>query len=558
MQKTCTTCSLPFEITDEELQFLQKVSPTFSGKTYTIPPPSLCPQCRVQRRMAWRNDRTFHKRTSSLSGKEMVSLYPEGTPFPVYHTDEWWSDQWNPMDYGREYDLSRPFFDQWRDLMNAVPRRNMDLINCENSQYCNYCGDDKNCYLDIAGEGNEDCFYNLFTKYSTNCVDCTFTYKSTLCYETIQCYNSYGCRNSMYLEDCSDCAFCFDLKGCKNCLLSTNLRNKEYYILNEPHSKEEYEKKVLELNLGSYQALQSVHELWEKMRIEKGLYRDMYILNCENCTGNNIQNSQNCLHAFNAVDCRDCRHLYDVMEATDCQDMNYSLYKPEVSYEMISTLNLRYSAFCMATHYSNNLFYCDLTENSSNCFGCIGLNHGEYCILNKQYSKDEYGALVPRIIENMQNTPYKNSGPGPGPDPIMEWGQFFPMHISPFPYEETVAQEYMPSTTDEGNKENIEPGPGPDHISDVDESICETPLTCEATGKQFKLIPQEVAFYKQQGIPVPHLCPDERHRRRLARRNPRTLHARTCSTCSKEIETTYSPERPERVVCEECYLKEVY
>src|SRR3989344_4830584 len=118
----------------------------------------------------------------------------------------------------------------------------------------------------------------------------------------------------MYLENCTDCTFCFDLKGCKNCILSTNLRNKEFYILNEPHTKEEYEKKLQELNLGSAFSVQSVQALWEKMRIEQGMYRDMYTVNYEGSTGNDIKNSKNCVQCFNVSGSEDCRYLQDVLD----------------------------------------------------------------------------------------------------------------------------------------------------------------------------------------------------------------------------------------------------
>lgn len=298
---SCKQCQAPFEVTDKDLAFLERISPIFNGKKELIPPPTLCPECRVQRRMAWRNDRTFYKRKCDLSDEEFVSMYPPDTKFPVYKQDVWHGDGWNPLDFGQEVDLSSSFIKQWAELHDKVPHWGVAISNCQNSDYCNYCTDEKNCYLDLAAESNEDCYFNLFVKYSKNCVDCTFCYHSTLCYECIQCYNAYNCKYSMYLDDCSDCAFCFDCKGCKNCLLSINLRSKEYYILNEPHTKEEYEKKIKELNMSSYSALQKVFAIWKKMRIEKGIYRDMYNLNCQNCIGNNIKNSKNTLSSFNAT-----------------------------------------------------------------------------------------------------------------------------------------------------------------------------------------------------------------------------------------------------------------
>lgn len=521
-----------------------------------VPAPRLSADERVIRRMMWRNDHTFYLRKCDLSGKQMVSIYPASAQFPVYHPDEWYGDKWNPMDHGQNFDFDRPFFEQWHELMLDVPRLGIDIVNCENSYYCNYCGDDKNCYLDIAGEANEDCYFDLFTKYSKDCVDCTFVYSSELCYEALHCYDCYHVLYSMYLENCSDCYFCFDLKGCKNCLFCSNLRQKEYCIFNEPHTKEEFEVKLRELNLGSYAGKQAAFAKWREV-MAYAVHRDVYSMNCENCTGNNIKNSKNCQVVFNASNCEDCKYLYDVLDAKDCQDLNYSLYHPEKSYELISTLSMKFCAFCMASHYCSNCYYCDMCNNSSNLFGCIGLNRKQYCIFNKQYSREEYEVILPRIIEHMRKTG--------------EWGEFFPGEISPFGYNEVVAQEYYPLTKEvalekgwkwkDEDADNSYQGPVakvPDNIDDVGEEICKTILHCEASGKLFKITPHELCFYKKLELPVPRRCPDQRHLDRMALRNPRALWKRECGQCGAAILTSYSPEKTEKVLCEKCYLAEIY
>lgn len=558
MEKICSQCSAPFEITQEDLAFLESISPIFNGKKELIPPPTLCSDCRVQRRMAQRNDRTFYHRTCDLTGAKFVSMYAPDTTFPVYKQDAWHSDRWDALDFGRDVDFSRPFFDQWADLNNVVPHWGVAISNCENSDYCNYCTDEKNCYLDIAAEGNEDCYYNLFVKNSRNSVDCTFVYRSTLCHECIQCYDCYGLRNAQYMDNCTDCAFCFDCKGCKDCLLCINQRGKQYCIMNEQFSKEDYEKRLKELRLDRHSSLAQVADIWKKMRIEKGIYRDMYNIASEGCTGNDIKNSKNCDRCFNATDCEDCSCLYDVLTAKNCRDINYSLYNPQADYEVISTVGLTNSAFYMAGPYNTGCFYGHMLQSCTDCFGCIGLKQKKHCILNKQYTKEEYEVLVPKLIEHMRGTG--------------EWGEFFPIKLSPHGYNETVACEYMPLTKEEvlqrGWPWRDEPVPNqeymgppvtlPDAIADVAETICGSILTCEASRKQYKIIPQELKFYRQLGIPLPRRAPAQRHNDRNALRNPRRLWDRECMNCKKKIQTSYAPDRPEIVYCEECYLKTVY
>ena len=83
-------------------------------------------------------------------------------------------------------------------------------------------------------------------------------------------------------------------------------------------------------------------------------------------------------------------------------------------------------------------------------------------------------------------------------------------------------------------------------------------MQCSATNKPYKIIRQELAFYIENNIQIPTQHPDQRHKERLAQRNPRKIHERACSECGKEIFTTYSPERKEKIVCSECYKKLIY
>jgi hypothetical protein len=163
-----------------------------------------------------------------------------------------------------------------------------------------------------------------------------------------------------------------------------------------------------------------------------------------------------------------------------------------------------------------------------------------------------------------------------------EWWEFFPHELSPFGYNETVAQEYFPMTKEEVKSrgwrwynEPVKTFEGtsitPLPISQYDEkkvgydtaqknidTLLAWIVQCEVTGKPFKIIRQELAFYIEHSLPIPTKHPDQRHKERMDLRNPRTLYERTCAECGNDMITTYAPERPERVVCEECYRKLVY
>ncbi len=129
--RTCKQCNAIFPITDKDMEFYKRVSPKFpsplgegSGvRSFLIPPPTLCPDCRQQRRLVWHNERKLYKRKCDATGKEIISIYSQDKPYTVYHQDYWWSDKWDPMCYGKDFDLSRSFFDQYFELFRNIPKQ---------------------------------------------------------------------------------------------------------------------------------------------------------------------------------------------------------------------------------------------------------------------------------------------------------------------------------------------------------------------------------------------------------------------------------------------------
>ncbi|OIO54501.1 hypothetical protein AUJ46_03025 [Candidatus Peregrinibacteria bacterium CG1_02_54_53] len=231
----------------------------------------------------------------------------------------------------------------------------------------------------------------------------------------------------------------------------------------------------------------------------------------------------------------------------------------EMTYGTISTINQYNTQFTFVSFYSKNSQYLDHCQYCEDCFACSGLKKKRFCIFNQQYSEEEYMRLKAKIVEHMKKTG--------------EWGQFLPPELSPFGYNETVAQEYFPLTggevarrgwkwhADTESQTSNYQGPRVSlsvDIKDVPDDMTEKILVCERTGKPYKIIPHELALYRQHRLPLPRVCFDERHLERIRRRNPRKLWTRSCMKCGKSIETTYSPDRPETVYCESCYLKEVY
>jgi hypothetical protein len=560
MQKSCKNCQQNFEITDEDLKFYEKISPEFNGKKYLIPAPKLCPDCRLQKKLIFRNERTLYKRKCDLSAKEIISVYAPDSPYKVYDQKEWWSDKWDAIKYGKKFDFSKTLNEQIKSLYIDVPHASLNTTNVENSYFTNYALNQKNCYLIFGAGNNEDCMYGKFIVFSKDVVDCLTLYTSEFCYEGIASEKCYNCQFFLYCKNCNDCLMIQDCQSCNNCIACFGLRFKEYCYLNEYLGKEKYEEIKKEFSNLSISKIDFLRKQLNELKL-KLPHISSHIFASENCTGDSIFNCKNCLYSFDAKESENCKYIYfapKTIETMDCvfcaPDGN------QFCYNLCSTVGLRSSISNFYTWYGNDIYYSIECHHCTNLFACIGLKQKNFCILNKQYTKEEYEKLVPKIIEHIQKT--------------NEWGEYFDHSISPFAYNETIAQEYFPLSKNEiinkgykwrdeiteipNVKKIIEASLLPETISEIPDDILNWAIECEITKKPFKIIKQELDFYRKMNLPIPHLHPNERHKNRMALRNPGKLWTRNCMKCNSEILTTYSPDRSEIVYCEKCYLEFVY
>lgn len=551
--KTCSHCSTAFEIYDRDKEFYKKIPVIVGEKTFQIPEPTLCPLCRQRRRFSFRNERHLYRRKCDGSGKEIISMYSPDSPYKVYAQDVWWRTNWDATEYGREFDFSRPFFEQFYELAKDVPRIALLTENSENSEYCNFTGDVKNSYLIFGPVYSENCYYGS-PYYSKDCMDALVLRECELCYECTDCRKLY---QSFYCQDCNNSDFliyCFDLQGCSQCIGCAGLRNKKHCIFNEQFTKEDYEKFKKDINFCDPEFHKLVSEKFENLK--KSIPRQAVSSNnSENVSGSHVFFSKNTFESFFADRCEDCSYCSQVVDLKDCYDNNYT-EENELCYEYLGMYGTRRTLFSILCRHTNETYYCDYCVNCQNVFGCSNLHNKQYCILNKQYSKEEYEELLPKIIEHMQETG--------------EWGEFFPTTISPFAYNETVAQEYFPMTKDEvlnfewkwkeEDQKEFQPQTVdiPKDIKDVPDSVCSEILSCEITGKNYRIIPQELNFYRKMGLPIPLKHPDQRHIERISKRNPRKLFKRNCDKCNEPIKTSYAPNAEVKVYCNGCYLKEMY
>ncbi len=224
-QRNCQNCKTPFLIEADDTAFYEMVH---------VPPPTFCPPCRLQRRLAFRNDRSLYRIECALCKKVSFSTSPQGEPFTVYCFDCWNSDTWDREQYGMEYDFSKPFFSQYAELFRKVPARSRTILpgTLTNSDFTNLVTYLKNCYLIFNSDYNQYCYYGTEIESSKDCVDNIMLDTCESCYGSVNLQNCYRAFFSLDCESSSDIWFGRNLNGCLNCFGCSNLRNKSFHIFN--------------------------------------------------------------------------------------------------------------------------------------------------------------------------------------------------------------------------------------------------------------------------------------------------------------------------------------
>ena len=549
MHKSCKNCQKDFAITPDDLGFYERIG---------VPAPQLCPECRFQRRLAWRNERTLHRAVCAATGKSIISGFAPDAGYTIYDRDYWWSDEWDALSFGQNYNLEKPFFQQYDELLHKVPMPSLFNSRNVNCDYTQYTGESKEGYLVSASWSVENVMYASRVAGVKDSMDLYIMMDGSLCYEIISCQKMYSSAFSEKSENCVDCRFVYECKGCNDCFGCTNLRNKSYHIFNQPYSREEYKKKIQEMDLGSYKNLQIARKKFEELKLA-AVRKYANLTNAPNCTGDDLSNSFNCEDCYVCFnDMKDCKFVSnsnDIQNSYDCFGAGAAA---ELMYEAFDS-GVQASRLCfVGTVYGGqNVFYSINCHGCSNLVGCVGLRKKNYCILNRQYSPSEYDDLISKIKSQMSK--------------MGEYGEFFPVAISPFGYNETIAQDYFPLTKEQAiakgykwrDKEKSEHQPTikaadlPDHIKNAGEDILKEIIACAGCQRVYRIIPRELEFLKRFNIALPRKCFECRHQDRFKQVNFPRLYDRQCMRCDKDIKTTYAPDRQETIYCESCYNAEV-
>jgi len=550
MSKTCTVTGQHFEISPQEISLRKKLG--VEGE------PEYHPVFRfMQLGSFWQHFNLF-KRKCDKTGKDIVAVYSEDCPYPVWDKEEWIRHA-DPE--GADFDSSQEIFPQlWSFFQKSPIAHNINVGNTN----CEYADDwwySKDCYLSHSGWKCENVRHSYRIISSRHCQYCVFCLNCELCRDVIYSENCFKVIHSLNCRNCSDSAFLYDCRNCNNCFLSSNLRNKNYYFKNQKCTKEEYEKKLADWDLNSRSSFEKAETEFDQMLTNDAWHRAIFIDHCEDSSGNYLDKCKNCNNCYLLTnDAEDCINVWRGVECKDSLDcvspgLNHCELLYYVSIAQDASYNIKLSANviqCKHMEYCAHCFQCE------NCFGCCGLVGKKYCILNKQYSEEEYEQLKSEIIEAMKKTG--------------EYDKFFPGYFAACPYSESLSGYYWPldekTTKQYGfrfgdyKRDKLESYQDRNDIPDIIDSyeeILKKTFWDDEFKRPFQIAKEDIEYANKIGCPINNSYYVQRLHRNF-RYIPFDGFTRTttCAKCSRESKTSWEKKFDGRILCEECYLSEVY
>ena len=522
---TCRISWREFTITDEDLAFYEKISPIFWWEKFLVPPPTLCPEERLRRRLSWRGMYHLYRSKCTLTGKDIITVYPPNRPYQAVDQATWWSDKVENLESGKNYNPWMSFMEQYDNLIQNTP------LPCLSNEYATNTNSDfvqgtnyiMDCYLVFNAAEAENCEYSESISFSKNCFDSYFIRSSDECYDCIGITRCYRCVSLEESEDCRGVDFCYNMKWCHDCLLSYGQVNQSYLIANVAYTKESYfeeRKKYLTVH-GGYD-YRRLSDLFESMKRENPIEK---IINygSDNVSGNHLSNCSNVHFATDVTDSKNCKYINTIGKWEDVYDCFSWWFTLENAYESMAVWSGASSIIgCYAVwSHTSRMYYCFSCIWCNDCLWFVWLRNKSFCIFNRQYSKSEYEELAKKILQNMIRDG--------------EWGEYPSPSISPWGYNETMAVDYFPLTKEEALKLGFQwndyepPKPEatkyipasrlPESIEEIPDDILSWAIECEVSGKYYKITRPELEFYRKHHLPIARKHYDVRRKERFERRS---------------------------------------
>jgi hypothetical protein len=295
------------------------------------------------------------------------------------------------------------FLQELQRLLSLYPKRPTKIVNSVNSEYGHNINFGKNLYHCFDVTNSSDTSYTYDSFMANHCFDCDYAVESELCYEGTDVVDSY---NSDYIDFCqkmTDSAFSNKCYNCQNVFGCYGLKNKSFCIFNRQLTQDEYSEKLKEYRKWP---IEKVLEEVENLKKRFPLTQTNGVKNENSNYGNYQYFNKDCYMCFDAAHNDNCVYMFDAHKSKNCLD-NTQSGTNELCYEIVDCANCYNSAFSAFSYNCNDSWFVFDCINVKDCIGVTNMNHAQYCILNRQLSKEDYERLSQELLKDIMS---KNLG----------------------------------------------------------------------------------------------------------------------------------------------------
>jgi hypothetical protein len=282
---------------------------------------------------------------------------------------------------------TKSFFQELQNLLHRYPMLPSTIMNSENSMYGDKLFFCKNMFFSFDDANCTDGMYVYDSYMSPNCLDCDYVVESELCYESV---DAFKCFNGTFLENCGrcrdinysyNCINCHDVFGC------VNLQNKAFCIFNRQLTEDEYKRQVEKYK---QMPMEKVLSYVEQLKKSYPLTQTNEAHNQNSSYGNWVAFSKDCYLCFDTGHSESCAYTYDSFYNKMCYDATYAAQNNQLSYEIVDSGNLFNCNYAVSSQNCSDSSYIFNCLNVKDSLGCVSLQNKQYCVLNRQLTKEQY------------------------------------------------------------------------------------------------------------------------------------------------------------------------
>lgn len=543
-ERVCPISGETWEMTEEELKWMRK---------FSVPPSDLHPMVRRRWLNGFNLGVEMWRNKDMLTGESILSYVHPDNPIPVVKDKSWFEQDWSKE--AIDLDTSKPFFDQMRELVFKVPvpalRSYNPPINSVGASFISV----EDSFMVFAGvKDTKRSGYGWLLNDIENCQDLFSAYSSRYSFSINHCERLHNCRVALQSFDCLNSSFLFDCRNCEDCFGGFNLRNRKFVFWGEQLTEEEYRKRVAEIDLTSHKTFSEQKDRYINYLAKEAIWPENFNVQTEDCTGDYIVKSVRCHDGHTLKDAKD---LYQCqLSHSNCEQSAYTSGFANSSdmYMCAGITNSSDCKFCSSSSACQNSEYLFSCRDCESCFGCVGLRNKKFCILNKQYTEEEYWKKVDEIKTSM-----------------VEYGTMLPADFSPagFEFASDIFFDYPKKELEALKAPHFDPNVGsvqdtagmmdpeslPDRLEDCEEFVGK-PLLDKELNRAFAVRKDDYAFYKKLGLPFPRRHYIDRLKKLARLASTFEMTDATCQKCEKEIRVAEHLRFKERkMYCYPCYLE---